>query len=82
MSQYASLNSEYVRRLNCSRPARLCVQSPLPPGSDVRIDVTAVRPLVVHRRHMHVQSVSHWAPANIGPYSQSVLVSAEDWGGL
>lgn len=23
---------------------------------------------------MHVQSRSHWAPANIGPYSQSVRV--------
>jgi hypothetical protein len=23
---------------------------------------------------MHVQSVSHWAPANIGPYSQAVQV--------
>lgn len=27
------------------------------------------------RRHtMHVQTVSHWAPANIGPYSQAVRV--------
>ena len=24
---------------------------------------------------MHVQSLSHWAPANIGPYSQAVRVS-------
>ena len=24
---------------------------------------------------MHVQSISHWAPANIGPYSQAVEVS-------
>lgn len=23
---------------------------------------------------MHVQSISHWAPASIGPYSQSVKV--------
>ena len=23
---------------------------------------------------MHVQSLSHWAPANIGPYSQAVKV--------
>ena len=29
-----------------------------------------------HRREtMHVQSVSHWAPANIGPYSQAVKVN-------
>ena len=24
---------------------------------------------------LHVQGVSHWAPANIGPYSQGVLAS-------
>lgn len=28
-----------------------------------------------HKRHsMHVQGISHWAPANIGPYSQSTRV--------
>ena len=26
------------------------------------------------RSTMHVQSISHWAPANIGPYSQAVKV--------
>ena len=26
------------------------------------------------RNTMHVQSISHWAPANIGPYSQSTKV--------
>lgn len=26
---------------------------------------------------MHVQSLSHWAPANIGPYSQAVKVSGQ-----
>lgn len=26
------------------------------------------------RRCMHVQGISHWAPANIGPYSQSIMV--------
>ncbi len=29
------------------------------------------------REAMHVQSVSHWAPANIGPYSQAVQVMKE-----
>ncbi len=32
-------------------------------------------PLSLPRSTMHVQSVSHWAPANIGPYSQAVEVS-------
>ena len=30
-----------------------------------------IRPL---REAMHVQSISHWAPANIGPYSQAIKV--------
>lgn len=25
---------------------------------------------------MHVQSISHWAPANIGPYSQAVRIGS------
>ena len=27
-----------------------------------------------NRQTMHVQGLSHWAPANIGPYSQAVKV--------
>ena len=30
---------------------------------------------------MHVQSLSHWAPANIGPYSQAVRVSVSSMHG-
>lgn len=29
----------------------------------------------VKRDTMHVQGISYWAPANIGPYSQSIVVS-------
>jgi len=29
----------------------------------------------LERRVMHVQGISHWAPANIGPYSQAIMVS-------
>jgi diphthine-ammonia ligase len=28
-------------------------------------------------RHMHVESISSWAPANIGPYSQSQLYAGD-----
>jgi diphthine-ammonia ligase len=31
------------------------------------------------RRHIHVQSVSHWAPASIGPYSQASLTPRGDF---
>ena len=32
-------------------------------------------PTSYERKTLHVQSISHWAPANIGPYSQAVKVS-------
>ncbi|XP_065183649.1 uncharacterized protein LOC135814455 [Sycon ciliatum] len=32
-----------------------------------------------HREHLHVQSVSHWASANIGPYSQAVQAKPLVW---
>jgi diphthine-ammonia ligase len=32
--------------------------------------------LVGGRQALHVQGLSYWAPANIGPYSQAVIVSA------
>jgi len=31
---------------------------------------------ISNRQCMHVQGISHWAPANIGPYSQAVWVSS------
>ncbi len=54
---------------------RVCVQTCLPPGVSVQIDAVAYRASMDdERKTMHVQSVSHWAPANIGPYSQAVRV--------
>ena len=29
------------------------------------------------RKTLHAQSISHWAPANIGPYSQAIKVVRE-----
>lgn len=59
-------------------PDRVCVQLALPIGVLLRMEV-----LLLCKRQgegealvtMHVQSLSHWAPANIGPYSQAVRVS-------
>jgi diphthine-ammonia ligase len=33
------------------------------------------------KQTMHVQGISYWAPANIGPYSQSVVVSPPNCNG-
>ncbi|KAM8834248.1 diphthine--ammonia ligase [Synchiropus picturatus] len=79
MDDFARLNSVYKKHFGSNPPARVCVQVPLPPGQLLRMDCLIQRWTEkddsFHRREaMHVQSLSHWAPANIGPYSQAVRV--------
>lgn len=64
-----------------SFPCRVCVQAPLPAGQLLQMDCLLhdwIDPLeegCFHQREaLHVQSLSHWAPANIGPYSQAFRV--------
>ena len=54
---------------------RVCISVSLPEGVKVRLEVLATQELR-DANHMHVQSLSHWAPANIGPYSQAYNVSS------
>ena len=67
---------------------RVCVGVVLPEGVQLRVAMVVVSPdnkenggdegLAKKRSSMHVQSLSEWAPANIGPYSQAYTVST--WG--
>ena len=50
---------------------RVCVEVVLPENVALQLDCIASRQ---PRSTMHVQGLSHWAPANIGPYSQAVKV--------
>ncbi|OAD60574.1 ATP-binding domain-containing protein 4 [Eufriesea mexicana] len=80
MSNYISINEVYISCFNKTNPpVRVCVECPL--NIHVVLDAIAYKEIQdcgdkkVHKRHtMHVQSISHWAPANIGPYSQAVRV--------
>lgn len=79
MNDYAELNDVYVKAFNFqSPPSRVCIESPLPDGLQVIVEAVAFKERykdINNQRHtMHVQSISHWAPANIGPYSQSTKV--------
>jgi len=76
MSHFGACNAAYVAVVPRSGPpARACVAAPLPPGALCAVDVTARSPAAraagVQRIAMHVQSVSAWAPACIGPYAQA-----------
>lgn len=58
---------------------RALVGADLKGNSKLQIDAIAIKALEnVKRDTMHVQGISYWAPANIGPYSQSVVVSLLD----
>ncbi|XP_067895488.1 diphthine--ammonia ligase isoform X5 [Heterodontus francisci] len=81
MSDFGVINSIYQSYFNQSPPARVCVEAPLPDGVPLQIDclvhkneLTSQDTIKQQKEVMHVQSISHWAPANIGPYSQSVKV--------
>lgn len=81
MNQYASINAEYIRHFSVNPPVRICVEVPLPKESPILVEAVgfraseeAVEDVRDTRHTMHVQGVSHWAPANIGPYSQAVRV--------
>lgn len=82
MSNYVLLNEVYITWFNqINPPVRVCVECPL--NVSVLLDAIAYKEIPrendnnkVYKRHtLHVQSISHWAPANIGPYSQAVRVS-------
>ncbi len=88
MSQFAQLNSTYTNVIDeHNAPVRICLQTKLPQNAPILIEAVAHKALSVatttatttvtaigERRCMHVRSISHWAPANIGPYSQSIMV--------
>uniref|UniRef100_A0A096LQQ1 Diphthine--ammonia ligase n=1 Tax=Poecilia formosa TaxID=48698 RepID=A0A096LQQ1_POEFO len=81
MEDFVSLNAVYRKYFNINPPARVCVQAPLPAGQLLQMDCLLhdwTEPLEEgcfrHREALHVQSLSHWAPANIGPYSQAFKV--------
>ncbi|KAL2099231.1 hypothetical protein ACEWY4_005711 [Coilia grayii] len=81
MADFKELNAVYVSHFASGPPARVCVEAPLPKGRLLQMDCLLhawARPpsegCFQCREAMHVQSLSHWAPANIGPYSQAVRV--------
>nr|CAD7260850.1 unnamed protein product [Timema shepardi] len=81
MSQYAAVNTEYLKLFRWNNPpVRICVETVLPHETPVMMEALACKVLAqdemqsCDRHTMHVQGVSHWAPANIGPYSQAIRI--------
>ncbi|XP_077477749.1 diphthine--ammonia ligase [Stigmatopora argus] len=84
MEDFGQLNAVYKNHFGTNPPARVCVQASLPTGLLLQMDTLlhkwiepAEDDCFYRREALHVQSLSHWAPANIGPYSQGLRVNDE-----
>ncbi|KAJ7507949.1 hypothetical protein B0H11DRAFT_1849356 [Mycena galericulata] len=76
MDLFSAVNTVYSTFFGTSPPARACMAVNLPPPCRVMLDCIA-HSRTTERHALHVQSLSYWAPANIGPYSQAIMV--DDW---
>uniref|UniRef100_A0A8C6XJK5 Diphthine--ammonia ligase n=1 Tax=Naja naja TaxID=35670 RepID=A0A8C6XJK5_NAJNA len=81
MADFAVINSVYMTAFDLCPPARVCVEAPLTEDLLFQMDCLAQKDDKMisgascsQKQVMHVQSISHWAPANIGPYSQCIQV--------
>ncbi|KNE63599.1 hypothetical protein AMAG_08703 [Allomyces macrogynus ATCC 38327] len=74
MADFAHVNAIYGQYFGVNPAARACIQAVLP--CQVQVDALAVAHATVPRDNLHVQSISYWAAANIGPYSQSCTVGS------
>ncbi|KAM4690076.1 diphthine--ammonia ligase [Rhinophrynus dorsalis] len=82
MEDFATINTVYGTLFHEAPPARVCVQCCIQGDALFKVDALFwVPPInvciddhVPQKISMHVQSISHWAPANIGPYSQAMRV--------
>lgn len=73
MSNFAKINSIYVQSFTQPLPpSRVCVQTVLPSHCELQLSVVALLD-ASKKTGLHVQGRSYWAPANIGPYSQTVI---------
>jgi diphthine-ammonia ligase len=78
MEDFASINAVYATYFGVSPPARACVAVDLPHPLRVMLDCVAYsEQKACDRTALHVQGLSYWAPANIGPYSQAITVRSQ-----
>ncbi|KAF8742931.1 Diphthamide synthase, partial [Rhizoctonia solani] len=79
MNLFPRVNKAYAQYFGTSPPSRACVAVDLPEGIRVRISCTAYKdhPTMRPRSGLHVQGISYWAPANIGPYSQAITAQCQ-----
>jgi diphthine-ammonia ligase len=78
MADFGVVNGAYKGFFGINPPPRACVGANLPKPCRIQVSCTAIRKGAIptkSRQTLHVQGMSYWAPANIGPYSQATEVS-------
>ena len=70
MSTFININQIYKHYFKFKPPTRICVAQPVDSDFNIMMELHGVI-RVEDIKVLHVQSVSCWAPANIGPYSQA-----------
>merc|ERR1711988_1005171 len=71
MEDYQTINAEYASYFKNVSPARICIEVALPGNRIFEMDILACKQKFTT---LHVESISHWAPAMIGPYSQAIVL--------
>ncbi|KAJ3384544.1 hypothetical protein HDU92_003511 [Lobulomyces angularis] len=74
MKLFPILNKVYGSYFNLNPPPRVTIQADLKNNRNVQIELLCFRDNFTKKKTMHVQGLSYWAPANIGPYSQAVVI--------
>ncbi|KAG9019530.1 hypothetical protein FRB90_000839 [Tulasnella sp. 427] len=78
MTLFARINGVYGTFFGTSPPTRACIAVDLPSNIRISMDCVAYAEDGPNERQaLHVQGISYWASANIGPYSQAVAVGDE-----
>eukprot|EP00026_Physarum_polycephalum_P004177 Phypoly_transcript_04194.p1 GENE.Phypoly_transcript_04194~~Phypoly_transcript_04194.p1 ORF type:complete len:703 (+),score=65.28 Phypoly_transcript_04194:42-2111(+) len=72
MDDFVRINQEYYKHFGVNPPSRACIQ-PYHTQDENWITIDCVGS-TLPRAVLHVQSISKWAPACIGPYSQAVTI--------
>ncbi|KAF8299898.1 adenine nucleotide alpha hydrolases-like protein [Clavulina sp. PMI_390] len=80
MDYFPAINAVMYSLFGTSPPTRACVAVDIPSPQRVCLDIIAHRDNDLSqksRQALHVQGISYWAPANIGPYSQSITIERQ-----
>jgi len=76
MADFGVVNGAYKNFFGINPPPRACVGASLPKPLRIQVNCIAIQKeaTMPPRQTLHVQGMSYWAPANIGPYSQATEV--------